>query len=331
LLKNYLHMADASDLEVKSCLEVARRYRIDPFKKGQIWFIKRWDSAADNGHGGHGAEIYTPQLGIYGMAQLAARDHKDFGTLSQPEYGPETTVEVEGHKIKGPSWCVVKAFKKGMSEPSVGEVWFEEYCPKKWKNAQVFWATYTHRMLAKCAKAQALREAYPDLAGLMIPEEMDRSLDGFTPEGRQIAEGYGVDVGAPTGSHAAAQEALQVKLQAAAASPDPKVAEIAKKALRDGGAESKPDSGNSQAERLSRGHASPVTPAPPKIVWIKTMPDHDIAASGYLADDKMCQFLTDVAAVRFKSAKDGTVYWRFAPQYLEGFKALAGQLGVDVQ
>jgi hypothetical protein len=295
LLKNYLHMADASDLEVKSCLEVARRYRIDPFKKGQIWFIKRWDSAADNGHGGHGAEIYTPQLGIYGMAQLAARDHKDFGTLSQPEYGPEITVEVEGHKIKGPSWCVVKAYKKGMSEPSVGEVWFEEYCPKKWKNAQVFWATYTHRMLAKCAKAQALREAYPDLAGLMIPEEMDRSLDGFTPEGRQI------DVGAPTGSHAAAQQVLNAKLEAAKA--DPRLTEIAKKGL----------------DSLQ----------PKKIVWIKTMPDHDIAVSGYLPD--FTQFLNDVAAVRFKSAKDGTVYWRFAPQYSDGFAELARQLGIQVE
>src|SRR6516164_1298392 len=251
LLKNYLHMADASDLEVKSCLEVARRYRIDPFKKGQIWFIKRWDSAADNGHGGHGAEIYTPQLGIYGMAQLAARDHKDFGTLSQPEYGPEITIEVEGHKIKGPSWCIVKAYKKGMTEPSVGEVWFEEYCPKKWKNAQVFWATYTHRMLAKCAKAQALREAYPDLAGLFIPEEMDRSLDGFTPEGRQIAEGHGVDVGAPTGSHEAAQAVAAKQLEAAAASPDPKIAAIAKKALE-----------------------------PKKIVWIRTSADHGLVVWG---------------------------------------------------
>jgi len=302
-------MADASDLEVKSCLEVARRYRIDPFKKGQIWFIKRWDSAADNGHGGHGAEIYTPQLGIYGMAQLAARDHKDFGTLSQPEYGPETTVEIEGHKIKGPSWCVVKAYKKGMSEPSVGEVWFEEYCPKKWKNAQVFWATYTHRMLAKCAKAQALREAYPDLAGLYIPEEMDRSLDGFTPEGRQI------DVGTPTGSHQAAQAVAAKQLEAAAASPDPKIAAIAKRA---------------QNPVPQNAFVQAAVPSP-KIVWVKTMPDHDIAASGYLADDKMCQFLTDVAAVRFKSAKDGTVYWRFAPQHSDGFAELAKQLGIQVE
>jgi hypothetical protein len=231
------------------------------------------------------------------MAQLAARDHKDFGTLSQPEYGPEIAIEVEGHKIKGPSWCIVKAYKKGMSEPSVGEVWFEEYCPKKWKNAQVFWATYTHRMLAKCAKAQALREAYPDLAGLYIPEEMDRSLDGFTPEGRQI------DVGAPTGSHEAAQAVAAKQLEAASQSPDPKIAAIAKKALQPKNAV--------------------------KVVWVKTMPDHDIAVSGYLPD--FTQFLNDVAAVRFQSKKDGGIYWRFSPQYLEGFKALASQLGIDVQ
>jgi hypothetical protein len=41
--------------------------------------------------------------------------------------------------------------------------------------------------------------------------------------------------------------------------------------------------------------------------------------------------LTDVAAVRFKSAKDGTVYWRFAPQYSDGFAELARQLGIQVE
>lgn len=67
-----------------------------------------------------------------------------------------------------------------------------------------------------------------------------------------------------------------------------------------------------------------------KIVSVKTMPDHDLAASGYLADEKMQQFLADVSAVRFKSQKDGTVYWRFSPNYLEGFKKLCEQLGIEV-
>lgn len=67
-----------------------------------------------------------------------------------------------------------------------------------------------------------------------------------------------------------------------------------------------------------------------KIASIKTMPDHDVAVSGYLADEPMTKFLADVSAIRFKSQKDGGIYWRFAPNYLDGFKKLCEQLDVEV-
>jgi len=160
--------------------------------------------------------------------------------------------------------------------------------------------------IMKC-ETKAKRRATLSICGLAMLDDSQldtmQVIGGVTPEGRifkypELEE----NVGTPTGSHEAAQAVAAKQLEAAAASPDPKIAAIGRKAL-----EAK------------------------KIVWIKTMPDHDIAASGYLADDKMCQFLTDVAAVRFKSAKDGTVYWRFAPQYSDGFAQLARQLGIQVE
>jgi hypothetical protein len=193
-------------MELKMCLEVCRRYKSDPFHKN-IWFVKRWDKNADNGKGGHGALVYTAQVGIWGMMQFAARDHGDYGTLSRPEYGPEETYDIEGHKIRAPKWCIVKAFKKGLTEPSIGEVFFNEYCPKKWANAEPFWAKYPHRMIAKCAKAQAIREAYPSLGGLMIAEEMDRTADEYTASGRQIVQDVPYN-----GSRSQAQAVVQEKL-----------------------------------------------------------------------------------------------------------------------
>src|SRR5882672_5245612 len=86
ILKNSVAKG-ASDEELKYCLTVARRYKLDPFKQ-QIWFVKRWDSSADNGKGGKGAYVWTPQVGINGLLFAAARDHKDFGSVSLPEYGP---------------------------------------------------------------------------------------------------------------------------------------------------------------------------------------------------------------------------------------------------
>lgn len=197
ILKNAI-CKGASDDEMKYCLEVSRRYKLDPFK-GQIWFIPRWDRNADNGQGGKGRLVYVPQVSIYGLLHIAARDHADYGSISLPEYGPMTSIEVEGKAIKGPEWARVKVWKKGLSEPTEGEAYLEEYCPKKWENT-LFWRTMGRRMIAKCAKAQAVREAYPDLGGLSIPEEMEKLNENFSPSGREIL------TEAPTGTLAAAQE-----------------------------------------------------------------------------------------------------------------------------
>lgn len=180
-------MGDASDLEVQAGLEVAKRYRLDPFKQGQIWFIKRWDRNAVTAQGSKGAYTWTPQVGIYGMMHIAARDYPDYGSVSEAEFGPmfQHTVE-ENHKIKAPEWCRVKVYKKGMTEPTVATIYFEEFCPQVWENARLFWAKMPRAQLEKCAKARAIRSAYPDLGGLYIPEEMDRSRDDYTSSGRRI-------------------------------------------------------------------------------------------------------------------------------------------------
>jgi RecT family len=197
ILKNSIAKG-ASDDELKFCLEVARRYRLDPFK-GQIWFIPRWDKNAENGNGSKGRNVWVPQVSIYGKLHIAARDHADYGSLSLPEYGPMITLDVEGHKLQGPEWARVKVWKKGLSEPTVGEAYFEEYCPKRWENT-LFWRTMARRMIAKCAKSQGVSEAYPDLGGLTIPEETERLNEDFTESGREIV------VASKRGSAEAAQE-----------------------------------------------------------------------------------------------------------------------------
>lgn len=177
LIKNNVAKG-ATDEELKFLLTVARRYRLDPFKQ-QIWFVKRWDKNADNGQGGTGAFVWTPQVGINGLLFAAGRDHKgDLGSIGKPEFGPIT---------KGiPEWASVKVWKKGATQPTEAEAWWDEYAPSDLSKAP-FWRKMPRRMLAKCATALAIRQAYPDLGGLYIPEEMERMGEEFTPNGRQIA------------------------------------------------------------------------------------------------------------------------------------------------
>jgi RecT family len=183
LIKNNIAKG-ATDEELKFLLTVARRYRLDPFKQ-QIWFVKRWDKSADNGKGGTGAYVWTPQVGINGLLFAAGRDHKkDLGSISRPQFGPMQKIDGGG---KAPEWASVRVYKKGATEPTEAEAWWDEYAPADLSKAP-FWKKMPRRMLAKCATALAIREAYPDLGGLYIPEEMERMGEDFSPSGRQIVE-----------------------------------------------------------------------------------------------------------------------------------------------
>ena len=174
------HIANgASDTELQFCLAVARRHRLDPFR-GQIWFVKRRDSTAEGGY------RWIPITGINGMLHIAARDHKDFGSNDEPEFGPMHAVKWSGYNgksgtIQAPEWASVKLWKKGHEHPIVAKVFWEEIYPDV-SNAPLV-RQMPRLMLGKCALAQAVRRAYPATDGLYIKEEFQGPPE-FTPGGR---------------------------------------------------------------------------------------------------------------------------------------------------
>ena len=176
------HIAKGStDEELKFCLAVARRRKLDPFK-GQIWFVKRRDSTAEGGY------RWIPITGIDGLLHLAARDHKDFGTVGKPAFGPMHTVTFSKNgqgrpeSLTCPEWAEVRVFKKGIEQPTEAIVYWDEIYPN------IDYAPLVRQMprlmLGKCAVAQAIRRTYPDTGGLYIPEEMQPGPPEFTPGGR---------------------------------------------------------------------------------------------------------------------------------------------------
>jgi hypothetical protein len=192
VLKNAV-CKNATDEELKFCLAVARRYELDPFQQ-QIWFVPRYDKDADAGNGRKGRNVYVPQVAMNGLLHVAARDHKDFGSYGEPEYGPmiEVTFKKNGEgsiqKLMVPEWCRIEAWKKGATQPTVAKIWWAEIYPN------VDYAPLVRRMprlmLAKCTRAQATRTAYPKTGGLEIPEEnQPAGPPQETPGGRQIIQG----------------------------------------------------------------------------------------------------------------------------------------------
>jgi hypothetical protein len=77
-------------------------------------------------------------------------------------------------------------WKKGSAQPTVGKVWWEEIYPDVSRAPLV--RRMPRLMLGKCAKAQAIRAAYPKkTGGLLIPEESQgREFTDITAGGRVV-------------------------------------------------------------------------------------------------------------------------------------------------
>lgn len=183
LVRNHIAKG-ASDDELKFCLGVARRYKLDPFR-GQIWFVKRRDKQLDRYDKVAKQKVtgyrWIPIVGINGLLHIAARDHKkEFGSYDEPEYGPMIEVawskyDEEARKFtpqksfKAPEWAKVSCWKRGDARPTTCTVFWEEIYPNVDSSPMV--RQMPRLMLGKCAKAGATRTAYPATDGLYIQEE----------------------------------------------------------------------------------------------------------------------------------------------------------------
>lgn len=181
LLKNTIAKG-CSDDEFAMFLWVAHKHKLDPMTR-QLHPVKRNVSKHHQDEKGIwvSGEVMTIQIGIDGYRTLAARNHKDFGGVDEPEY----EFEKKGDKI--PTLARVRVWKKGFERPSVGIAFWDEYAPADLDNAKSFmWKKMPKHMLAKCAEALALRKGYPDLADIYTDEEMDQYQQDFTDDGRRI-------------------------------------------------------------------------------------------------------------------------------------------------
>ena len=256
LVKN--HIAKGStDKELEFCLAVARRHKLDPFR-GQIWFVKRRDQTAEGGY------RWIPIVGINGLLSVAARDHKDFGTVGEPEFGPmhKVTFQKNGQgkseTLTAPEWARVQIWKKGLEHPTTATVYWDEIYPN------IDYAPLVRQMprlmLGKCCIAQGTRRTYPATDGLYIKEEFQGPPE-FTPGGRimevspkqaeaetnwQRREAEGMEK-----LNAAQREIVEKKIEEAATK---NIAIISYPAKEDGDVELRTDAATAALAGLKRPH-----------------------------------------------------------------------------
>lgn len=157
--------AGATDAELEMFIALCKSTGLNPFKK-EIWFIKtkgytRRDGVAVDGR----VQVMT---GINGFFQIANR-HPQFDGMEEPEFQEDAN----GRPIK----CTVRVHRKDRKIPSTGVARWAEFFPGKTEKGLTLWETKPFHMLAKIAKAIALREAFPqELNGLYTEDEYNGDL-----------------------------------------------------------------------------------------------------------------------------------------------------------
>jgi phage recombination protein Bet len=160
-----------TDDEFALFLWVAKKHKLDPMTR-QLHAVKRWSRAENR-------EVMAIQIGIDGYRSMAARNHRDYGGVDEPEY--------EMNQDGSLKLARVRVWKKGFGHPTVGVAFWKEYAPLDLNKPQAFmWVKMPKGQLAKCAEALALRKAYPELADIYTDEEMAQADDDYSPGGREI-------------------------------------------------------------------------------------------------------------------------------------------------
>jgi len=153
----------AKQASVEMVLSYCKATKIDPMLKP----VHIVPMSVRNGETGKYdfKDTVMPSIGFY---RICAERSGRYAGISEPEFGKDVTENLSGSTVTYPSWCKVTVYKivEGVKCAfSAKEFWKENYATKNkdslYPNAMLLKRAYGQ--LAKCAEAQALRKAFPEL------------------------------------------------------------------------------------------------------------------------------------------------------------------------
>ena len=157
-LKSSLYTG-AKDDSIQMVIEYCKACKLDPMQK-PVHIVPMWDKNTKSMK-----DTIMPGIGLYRIQ--AARSNKYAG-VSEPEYGDTFNTTLGGVSISYPEWCKVTVKKlvgNNIVEFTAKEYWLENYATARKDSTapNAMWLKRPFGQLAKCAEAQALRKAFPEI------------------------------------------------------------------------------------------------------------------------------------------------------------------------
>ncbi len=147
---------------IKLVVSYCRAGGLDPMQK-PVHIVPMWDKTAKQMR-----DVIMPGIGLY--RTQAARSSALAG-IGDPEFGPMIDLQLGGIQVHVPEWCRV-VVKRQMPNGAIAdyvakEYWIENYATAGKDNEapNTMWKKRPRGQLAKCAEAQALRKAFPEMTG----------------------------------------------------------------------------------------------------------------------------------------------------------------------
>ena len=170
VLRNSLYPG-AADESIKMVLGYCKASGFDPMQK-PVHIVPMWDSKTNTTR-----DVIMPGVNLY--RTVAARS--GCAGVSEPEFGDDKTDILGGVEITYPLWCKVTVKRRletgDIVEFTAKEFWKENYAQKGGKERSIapnaMWLRRPYAQIAKCAEAQALRKAFPEVGGAATADEME--------------------------------------------------------------------------------------------------------------------------------------------------------------
>ncbi|CAB4122673.1 bet_lambda, phage recombination protein Bet [uncultured Caudovirales phage] len=166
---------NASHASILMVLGYCKAAGLDPMLK-PVHIVPMWDNKAK-----HMRDVVMPGIAHY---RIQASRSGQYVGKSEPDFGPDVSENLGGVTFTYPKWCKVavrRAIGGVVAEFVVTEYWRENYATASKDSAapNAMWRKRPYAQLAKCAEAQALRQAFPELiGGQNAAEEMEgRSIE----------------------------------------------------------------------------------------------------------------------------------------------------------